>query len=59
MPWWQIIAILVAFVVVAGVCVGLLSSVINLPSAWGTVGVGAATGVIGATLISRRKNAGG
>jgi hypothetical protein len=59
MPWWQIVAIMVAFAVVAGVCVGVLTSLAGLPGGWGTVGVGAATGVIGAALIARRNSAKG
>jgi hypothetical protein len=59
MPWWQIVAILVAFAVVTGLIVGLLAAVLGFPGSWGTVGVGAATGVVAVGLISHRKRAQG
>jgi hypothetical protein len=57
MPWWQIIAILVVVAVVLGVCVGLLGSALNISTGWGAAGIGAAVGVIGATLVRRRNDA--
>jgi ribose/xylose/arabinose/galactoside ABC-type transport system permease subunit len=58
MPWWQIIAITAAAAVVVGVCLGVLTSVANLPTGWATLGVGATTGAVGAFLINRRRNGG-
>ncbi|MDG4666697.1 hypothetical protein [Mycobacterium sp. 236(2023)] len=57
MPWWQIVAITAAFAVAAGVCLGILTSVANLPTGWATLGVGATAGAVGAYLINRRRMA--
>ena len=52
MPWWKIIAILVVVALVVGAGIGLL----GFSTTWAGVGVGAALGVVAATLISRRRN---
>src|SRR6478735_1534764 len=51
MPWWKIIAILVVVALVAGAIIGLLGSLLGFSTTWAGVGVGAALGVVAATLI--------
>jgi|UPI00059D7285 hypothetical protein len=56
MPWWKIIAILIVVALVVGAGVGILGSVLGFSTTWVGVGVGAALGVVAATLISRRRH---
>jgi len=57
MPWWQIIAILVALGMVVGVAIGLLGAAFGFATGWSGVAVGAAIGVVGVLLINRRRKA--
>jgi hypothetical protein len=56
MPWWKIIAILVVVALVVGAGIGLLGSLLGFSTTWAGVGVGAALGVVAATLLARRRN---
>ncbi|MFY9917712.1 MAG: hypothetical protein WAL26_04855 [Mycobacterium sp.] len=57
MPWWQIVAILIAVGVVAGLAIGLLSAALGFSTSWSAAGIGAATGVVGVALVNRRNKA--
>ena len=57
MPWWQIIAILIAVGVVVGPALGLLSAALGFPTSWSAAGIGAAIGVVAVALVNRRNRA--
>jgi len=57
MGWGTILGLMLATALVMGMLFGLVTSALNLPGHLGTVGVGAATGVVGAVLMARRRAA--
>jgi membrane associated rhomboid family serine protease len=57
MPWWQIIAILIAVGVVVGLALGLLSASPGFPTSWSAAGIGAAIGGVAVALVNRRNKA--
>jgi type IV secretory pathway TrbD component len=57
MPWWQIVAILIAVGIVTGLVIGLLSAALGFSSSWSAAGIGAAIGVVGVALVNRRNRA--
>lgn len=57
MSWLSIIAITAATAVVTGVTIGLVRETLGLPHGLATASVGAATGVVGAVLVTRRRAA--
>jgi len=55
MSWGMIIAVMVVVGFAAGLTLGLLGTVVPLPTSMTTGGVGAVIGVVGALLISNRR----
>jgi len=51
----RIVAIMLAVAVVIGVLLGLMQATLGLPPAITTAGFGAAVGIVGAVLISKRR----
>jgi len=57
MSWWMIIAILVLTMCGVGVLLGALGQAFDVAPGRMTAGVGAAGGVVGALLVTRRRAA--
>jgi hypothetical protein len=55
MSWPKIIGIMLAIGFITGLLLGLVGTVFHLPRSMSSGGVGAAMGVVGALLISRRR----
>ncbi len=53
--WLRIIGLMVATGIVTGLLLGLVGTVFHLPRSVASGGIGAAMGVVGALLFSRRR----
>ena len=57
MGWGTIIAIMVGIALAVGLLLGLMGQMFGIPTQWTGAGVGVSAGVVGASLISRRRAA--
>ena len=57
MGWGTIIAIMVGVALAVGLLLGLMGEVFGVPTQWAGAGVGVSAGVVGASLVARRRTA--
>ena len=57
MGWGTIIAIMVGVALAVGLLLGLMGTMFGISTQWTGAGVGVSAGVVGASLIARRRAA--